>query len=246
VATQRINRFLARCGLGSRRAVESLVTGGHVQVNGDRVLDLGRRVDPERDRVEVDGRVVEPVDTGVVLVLNKPVDVVSSLVRQDQRACLTDLLPERWRGHRLFHVGRLDADSSGLLLLTDDGDLAQALTHPSRPVWKIYRVDVRPRLDDDQVRALTDGSIVIDDRRVAPARARVLVEGSGRCTLEIGLREGRNRQIRRMVEALGGRVVALHRTAFGPIQLGDLEPAAMRQASDTEMSRLRELTEPHH
>jgi 23S rRNA pseudouridine2605 synthase len=246
VATLRINRFLARCGLGSRRAVESLVAGGRVRVNGEQVRDLGRQVDPETDRVEVDGSVVRPVEVGVVLVLNKPVDVVSSLVRQDQRRCLTDLLPERWRGRRLFHVGRLDADSSGLLLLSDDGDLAQALTHPSHPVWKVYRVDVRPRLDEAQLRALADGTIVLDGRPVAPARARVLVEGSARCTLEIQLREGRNRQIRRMVEALGARVTALHRTAFGPIRLDDLAAGEIREASAAEMARLRELTDPHH
>jgi pseudouridine synthase len=240
----RINRFLARCGLGSRRNVEALVTGGRVRVNGARVVDLSYRVDPAKDRVELDGRPVEPREPGTVLLMHKPVGVVSSLVRQDQRRCLLDLVPEPWSGLRLFHVGRLDADSSGLILLTDDGDLAQALTHPSRPVWKVYRIEVRPAVDEEKVRALADGSIELDGRPVAPARARIVVEGQGRCTLEVELREGRNRQLRRMVESIGARVASLHRSAFGPLSLGGLREGEVRPASADELSQLRELTAP--
>jgi len=246
VSTLRINRFLARCGLGSRRSVEALVTDGRVRMNGTLVDGLSVRVDPKVDVVEVDGRQVEPRDTGLVLLMHKPVGVVSSLVRQDQRRCLLDLVPDPWSGRRLFHVGRLDADSSGLILLTDDGDLAQALTHPSRPVWKVYRIDVRPSLDGKKVRALADGSIELDGRPVAPARSRVLVEGAGRCTLEIQLREGRNRQLRRMVEAVGARVMSLHRSSFGGLSLGDLAEGAVREASGAELSQLRELTGQDH
>jgi pseudouridine synthase len=246
VTQVRINRFLARCGLGSRRAVEALVVDGRVRVNGEVVSDLSLRVASPPDVVEVDGQVVEPASVGIVLLLHKPVGVVSSLVRQDQRRCLLDLVGPPWSASRLFHVGRLDADSSGLILLTDDGDLAQALTHPSRPVWKTYRIDVRPALEAATVSALADGSIELDGRAVAPARARVLVEGRGRCTLEVQLREGRNRQLRRMVEAVGGRVVSLHRSAFGPLDLGDLPAGALREATAAEMSRLRELTLPDH
>lgn len=242
----RINRFLARCGLGSRRAVEALVVEGRVRVNGEVVSDLSLRVASPPDVVEVDGRVVQAGAVGTVLLLHKPVGVVSSLVRQDQRRCLLDLVAPPWSASRLFHVGRLDADSSGLILLTDDGDLAQALTHPSRPVWKTYRIDVRPGLDASAVSALADGSIELDGRPVAPARARVLVEGQGRCTLEVQLREGRNRQLRRMIEAVGARVVSLHRNAFGPLEIGDLPAGELREATEAEMSRLRELTLPDH
>lgn len=246
MGTLRINRFLARCGLGSRRNVEALVTGGRVRVNGEPVTDLSLRVDPGTDVVDVDGRKVEARETGTVLLMHKPVGVVSSLVRQDQRRCLLDLVPDSWSGKRLFHVGRLDADSSGLILLSDDGDLAQALTHPSRPVWKVYRIDVRPALDANRVARLANGSIELDGRPVAPARARVLVEGRGRCTLEVELREGRNRQLRRMVEVIGARVQGLHRVAFGPLRIGDLAEGAVREASDAELSQLRELTGSDH
>lgn len=236
--TIRINRFLAQCGLGSRRAVEALIRSGRVSVNGAVLVDLGRRVDPAKDVVEVDGERRIPTSRGTVLLLHKPMGVVSSLVRQDQRPCVLDLVPERYAGHRLFHVGRLDADSSGLLLLSDDGDLAQVLLHPSHPVWKVYRVATTPRLGPEQVSRLADGSIRLDGRAVAPARARVLGSGD---RLEVRIREGRNRQIRRMVEALGARVIELHRTAFGPIELGDLPEGQLREATADELAALSEV-----
>lgn len=223
--------------------MEEYIRAGRVQVNGEVVHDLGRRIDPSRDRVEVDGVEKSPQEVGQVLVLNKPVGVVSSLVRQDQRPCLLDLVPPQFAATRLFHVGRLDADSSGILLLSDDGDLAQALLHPSRPVWKVYRIDVRPRLEEDKITALANGSIELEGRAVAPARARILVEDRGHCRIEIALREGRNRQLRRMVEAVGARVIQLHRTAFGPIELGSQSAGTIRAATLAEMAQLRELTQ---
>lgn len=237
----RINRFLARCGLGSRRAVEDLVRAGRVQVNGITEQDLTRRIDPEVDAVTVDGRTVQLSVVGTVLVLHKPVGVVSSLVRQDQRPCLLDLVGPPWSDRRLFHVGRLDHDSSGLLLLSDDGDLAQALLHPSRPVWKVYEIQVAPRLNGAALAALGDGSLELDGRPCAEARVRPLDDPVACGELEIALREGRNRQLRRMVEAVGSRVIRLHRTAFGPIELGDLPRGGIRPVTDEESARLREL-----
>lgn len=237
----RINRFLARCGLGSRRAVESLVREGRVRVNDAAVTDLSRRVDPDRDRVTVDGKPVQPVAVGTVLVLHKPVGVVSSLVRQDQRPCVADLLGPEWAGRHLFHVGRLDHDSSGVLLLSDDGDLAHSLLHPSRPVWKVYRIEVRPALDSATWPRLADGSLVLDGRPVAPARVRPLDDHDRATRLEVELREGRNRQLRRMVELLGSRVVRLHRIAFGPVRLGDLPAGGVRPVTAEEDRELRGL-----
>ena len=237
----RINRYLARCGLGSRRAVEALVNDGRVRINGETERDLSRRIIPLQDVVTVDGEPVHLAEVGRVLLLNKPTGVVSSLVRQDQRPCLLDILPDRWRQTRLFHVGRLDQDSSGLLLLSDDGDLAQALLHPSRPVYKVYRLRVRPVLGAVQLEKLANGSIVLDGRPAAPARVRRLGEVAGKVVLEIGLREGRNRQLRRMIEALGGRVLSLERIAFGPVELGDLAVGQVREASDDEYRLLHEL-----
>ena len=237
----RINRYLARCGLGSRRAVEALVNDGRVRINGQPEHDLSRRVDPHQDVVTVDGDPVHLAEVGRVLLLHKPVGVVSSLVRQDQRPCLLDVLPEQWRQTRLFHVGRLDQDSSGLLLLSDDGDLAQALLHPSRPVYKVYRLRVKPALGPAQLEKLADGSIVLDGRTAAPARVRRLGEAANTAVLEIALREGRNRQLRRMIEAVGGRVLSLERIAFGPVELGELPAGQVREASDEEYRLLHEL-----
>ncbi|RKZ17871.1 hypothetical protein DRQ53_02090 [bacterium] len=238
----RINRFLARCGLGSRRAVEALVRAGRVAVNGELESDLSRRIDPETDLVTLDGNEVRPAEVGRVLLLHKPTGVVSSLVRQDQRPCLLDLLPEEQRRTRLFHVGRLDHDSSGLLLLSDDGDLAQALLHPSRPVWKVYQLHVKPPLDETVLQRLADGGIELDGRPVAAARVKGLDSGPRHGRIEIALREGRNRQLRRMVEAVDARVVSLHRTAFGPLELGDLPAGALREARADEYDRLREIS----
>lgn len=237
----RINRFLARCGLGSRRAVEELVRSGRVRVNGQAVTDLALRIDPAADQVTLDGKPIRLAEVGRVLLLHKPVGVVSSLVRQDQRPCLVDLLPASERGRRLFHVGRLDQDSSGLILLSDDGDLAQGLLHPSHPVWKTYRLHVRPRLDTATLTRLGNGSLELDGRAVAPARVRELATGAGHSVLAIELREGRNRQLRRMLELVGGRVLELQRTAFGPVQLGDLAAGATREATPSEYEQLHAL-----
>ena len=237
----RINRYLARCGLGSRRAVEALVQAGRVRINGEPASDLSLRVVPDQDVVTVDGALVQPAEIGRVLLLNKPTGVVSSLVRQDQRPCLLDILPEKWGRTRLFHVGRLDQDSSGLLLLRDDGDLAQALLHPSKPVYKVYRIRVRPALGEGEIEKLANGSIMLDQRVAAPARVRRLGEAGNNTVLEIALREGRNRQLRRMIEAVGGRVLELERIAFGPVQLGELAVGQVREASEEEYRMLHQL-----
>ena len=234
----RINRFLARAGLGSRRGVEDLVRAGRVRVNGEVITDLGRRVDPAEDEILVDGRPVQARVRPVLLLLHKPVGVISSLRRQGDAPCLTDVLPAGASG--LFHVGRLDRDSSGLLLLTNDGDLAQHVLHPRHPVWKRYEVRTDWPLADDVLRRWREGSEALDGRPLAPVR----VEREDDPThLVLQLREGRNRQIRRMVEAAGARVVSLHRTAFGPLELGDLGPGRTRPVRPEEEHALREIAE---
>lgn len=243
----RINRFLAQAGQGSRRGVEELVRSGRVRVNGSVIEDLGQRVDPETDRVEVDGRVVHARFEEKLLLLHKPVGVVSALRAQDRRPTLLSLLGEEFGRGRLFHVGRLDQDSSGLLLLSDDGDLAHALLHPRRPVWKTYRIEVTPAIDGASRERLRNASIELDGRVCAPARVREL-DRTG-TVLEVQLREGRNRQLRRMVEAVGSRVLRLQRTAFGPVELGDLPAGHWRSATVEEVAALRAaagITEPPH
>lgn len=232
----RINRFLARAGLGSRRGVEDLVRAGRVTIDGEVVTDLARRVDPEGQEVRLDGQVVRARTRTRIVVLHKPIGVVSSLRRQGDAPCLRDVLPS---GHDdLFHVGRLDRDSSGLLLLTNDGGLSQRILHPRRPVWKSYEVTTEHPVDDAELDAWRQGGMPMDGRPLAPAE----VERAGDPrALMLRLREGRNRQIRRMVEAAGTRVVTLHRTWFGPVGLGGLPRGGLREASPDEEAALREV-----
>lgn len=228
----RINRFLAGAGLGSRRAVERLVREGRVTRNGAPVVDLSTQVEPEHDQVTVDGQPVRWQAAGRLVLLHKPVGVVSSLRSHGAEPCLRDLLPDD--GPRLFHVGRLDRDSSGLLLLTDDGDLAQAIQHPRGEVWKTYAVTTVDAVPPDTLTTLRDGGLSLDGRPCLPMR----VESRGPRDLVLGLREGRNRQIRRMLEMLGTTVVRLHRTAVGPLQLGALGVGKLRDATPEERRAL--------
>lgn len=235
----RINRFLARAGLGSRRGVEELVRDGRVTIDGEAVTDLGRQIDPSTDAVRVDGKLVRPAAETVFVILNKPVGVITSLRRQGDAQCLLDVLPAD--GPRLFHVGRLDRDSSGLLLLTNDGALSQQILHPRHPVWKRYEVTTAVPVADADLDAWRAGGLPMDGRPLAPVRAERVADPRH---LVLELREGRNRQIRRMVEAAGTRVTRLHRTRFGPIDLGALPRGATRPLTRDEERALRDLAGP--
>jgi 23S rRNA pseudouridine2605 synthase len=238
----RVNRFLSQAGMGSRRAVEELIRQGRVRVNGETLSDLGRRIGPDVDEVQVDGRIVELHPPQSLLLFHKPLGVVCSMRQQDSRPCLSNVLdPALWEGRRLFHVGRLDSDSSGLLLLSDDGDLAQALERPSGEIWKRYRVRVDRALSPESLQKLRDGSIVLDGRPCLPARAEVFP--TSRRSLVIELHEGRNRQIRRMLSAVGANVTHLQRTHVGPLELGDLAEGHARNASAAEISQLRKAVD---
>jgi len=226
----RLAKFLAHAGVASRRAAERLVVSGRVQVGGEVVTDPARDVDGS-SAVEVDGKAVaaEPRE---VHALNKPSGVVSTARDTHGRPTVVDLVDSDLR---LYPVGRLDADTSGLILLTNAGELAEQLTHPRYGVEKVYRARVDPqRMPEGALRALREG-VELEDGRTAPARARQL--GPGR--VEIVLREGRKRQVRRMCEAVGHRVVELERIAFGPLRLGELKAGQSRRLSAAEVERLR-------
>lgn len=233
----RLNRFLARAGLGSRRSVEALVAAGRVTLDGEIVVDIGRRIDPVRDRVAVDGVPVVWPDDWSLLAYHKPVGVVSSLRRQDRRPCLADVAEAAGLPPSLVPVGRLDAATSGLLIWTDDGDLAQGLLRPRGNVWKRYEATLDAPLSSAAVDRLTGGGVELDGRPCLPARLRPRGADGRRWIMEI--REGRNRQVRRMFAAVGLRVTALRRTAFGPVRLGNLPPGGFRELSATEASALR-------
>jgi 23S rRNA pseudouridine2605 synthase len=226
----RLGKFLAHAGVASRRAAEGLIADGRVSVAGEAVTDPALDVD-ESSEVSVDGRPVRP-EPREVHVLNKPRGVVSTARDTHGRPTVVELVPSR---RRLYPVGRLDADTTGLILLTNDGELAERLTHPRYGVEKVYRARVQPaRVTPAALQALREG-VELEDGRTAPARARQPSAG----VLEIAVREGRKRQVRRMIEAVGHRVQELERVAFGPLGLRGLERGQSRRLKDVEVERLR-------
>jgi 23S rRNA pseudouridine2605 synthase len=229
----RLAKYLAHAGVASRRAAEDVIRAGRVQVGRETVTDPARDVD-DGDDVRVDGRPVAAETELLVYALNKPAGVVSTAKDTHGRKTVVDLVKAP-RGTRLYPVGRLDAESTGLLLLTNDGELANHLTHPRYEVPKTYRAKVKGgpvagrRLDE-----LREG-VVLDDGKTLPAKVRQIAAG----VLEIELREGRKRQVRRMCEAIGHPVLELTRVRFGPLQLGDLASGGVRRLGPNEVARLR-------
>ncbi|HEX9969895.1 MAG TPA: pseudouridine synthase [Acidimicrobiales bacterium] len=226
---ERLQKVLARVGFGARRVCEDLIAEGRVTVNGE-VAVLGRRVDVEADRIEVDGHVVGVRPGMVHYLLNKPPGVVPTAADTHGRPTVVELVPD---DPRVFPVGRLDADTEGLLLLTNDGDLAHRLTHPSFGVEKEYVAEVEGRPSAGAVRRLRDG-VELEDGVTAPARV-ALVEPN---VLRIVIHEGRNRQVRRMCEAVGHPVVRLVRTRIGPIHDRRLKPGQWRPLTQEEVRAL--------
>lgn len=226
----RLARYVAHAGAASRRAAERLIAEGRVSVGGEVVTDPARDVD-ERSGVALDGRPLAP-EPREVYALHKPSGVVSTAKDTHGRRTVTELVPSE---RRLYPVGRLDADTTGLILLTNDGELANLLTHPRFEVEKVYRARVEPApVPERALRALREG-VELDDGRSAPARVRQVEPG----LLEIAISEGRKRQVRRMCEAVGHRVTALERVAFGPLRLEGLRAGEFRRLTPAEMERLR-------
>ena len=237
----RLQKLLSAAGVASRRASEDLIRQGRVTVNGEPVVTLGTKADPSVDEVRVDGRRVRAPERLRYILLNKPAGVVTSRKDPQGRPTVLDLLagvPDY-----LYPVGRLDFDSEGLLLLTNDGDLAAALTHPRHGIAKVYEVVVRGWPAPDVVKRLRTG-VLLEGRRTAPAEVRLrgtFTAGRGRerAVLEIGLREGRNRQVRRMCEAVGHPVERLTRVRIGPVADRVLRPGTWRELTATEVRALR-------
>ncbi|MBP7633381.1 rRNA pseudouridine synthase [Candidatus Ozemobacteraceae bacterium] len=234
----RLTKLLASWGIASRRAVEEWIEAGRIRLNGRVVDQQGTKADPDVDTIEVDGRRVTPpaADRRCYLALHKPLGYVSTMSDEHGRKALPDLLPKQTP--RLFPIGRLDLDSTGLLLMTDDGELANRLLHPRYKVEKGYRVEIRgtPLSAEEQRRFIS--GLELDDGLTAPCRLKQLDKRPG--VYLVALREGRKRQIRRMFAALGREVTSLHRISFGPITLGTLEPGATRPLTDAETKALRQ------
>lgn len=230
---ERLQKVMARSGLCSRRNAELMIGAGRVVVDGT-VAHLGQKIDPATERVEVDG-VALPVAPGLVyFLLNKPPGVISTAEDTHDRQTVVDLVP---RETRVFPVGRLDQDSEGLILLTNDGDLAQHITHPSNQVTKTYAALIHGRPRPGEVRRLADG-IELEDGLARAISARVVDSSGDNTMIEIVMGEGRNREVRRMCEALGFPVVRLFRTAIGPIKDGNLKSGDWRNLSIDEIRLL--------
>ena len=230
----RLSRYLAHCGVASRRAAEQIVVSGRVSVGEEVVLDPARDVS-EDSEVFVDGAPVQP-EAHEVWAVNKPPGVVSTAQEPGSRKAVVELVES---AARLYPVGRLDVDSTGLLLLTNDGELANRLTHPRYGVAKAYRAMLRRPPAERDLRRLERG-VELEDGKTAPARVR----RRGEREVEIEIREGRNRQVRRMVEAIGNEVASLERIRFGAVELGDLEPGDSRRLGGEEVARLWEDARP--
>ncbi len=233
----RLQKYMADLGIASRRKSEQMIADGMVKVNG-RVATIGDKVNPKKDKVTVKGRKIAAGARAkrYYIMLNKPRGYVTTMSDEMGRKCVAELVKDI--PARIYPVGRLDRDSEGLLLMTNDGEFANKVTHPSKHVYKVYRVTVRPAINEEQLVEMSSG-MVIDGRKTAPAEVRVVQREEGRCVLEIILREGRNRQIRKMCEQLGLEVPRLKRIAVGQVKLGGLKSGAWRELTKDEVHRLQ-------
>lgn len=242
MAPIRLQKILSAAGIASRRAAETYITDGRVSVNGQTVTALGSKADPERDDIRVDGRRVKAADRRLYILMYKPRGFITSRSDPQRRPTVIDLLAKGGVRDYVYPVGRLDYDSEGLLLLTSDGDLAAQLTHPSHEVEREYQVKVLGVPDDHDLARLSKG-IVIDGRRTEPADVKVLkvIEGTGaeHALLSVVVKEGRNRQVRNMCEAVGHPVDRLRRVRIGPITDQHIRPGEFRELDGKEVAALK-------
>lgn len=233
---ERLQKIIAKAGLASRREAETLITAGRVSVNGEVVTELGTKADSEKDTITLDGKTVRPERARIYLLLNKPVGYVTTLKDPEGRPVITDLL--RGIKERVYPVGRLDYNTEGLLLLTNDGDWANRLAHPRHEVDKEYLVRVQGTVTSEQIRRLSSG-VELDDGRTAPAMVTIVQESDKNTWLSITIHEGRFRQVRRMCETVNLSVARLKRSRYGFLDLGSLKPGEYRLLAEAEVERLR-------
>ena len=233
-----MQKFLAKAGIASRRRSEELILNGDIKVNNIIITELGTKVDPERDTVMYKDKIVKQEEDKVYYMLNKPVGYVTTVKDEMGRKTVLDLLgpiPER-----VYPVGRLDCDTSGLLLLTNDGDLTYLITHPKHEIEKTYIATVRGIPSEVQLERFRQG-LIIDNWKTAKAKISIINKTSNKATLSITIREGRNRQVRKMCAAIGTPVINLTRILVGPIELGSLEEGQYRKLTEKELAYLKGL-----
>ena len=236
----RLQKLLAQSGVASRRKCEELMLEGLVEVDGEVVTRLGTKVDPRTAVVRVDGKRLPPISEKVYLVLNKPRGVVSTMSDPEGRRTLSDLVADR--PERLFHVGRLDTDTSGLLLLTNDGDFAHRMAHPSYEVDKTYVAEVEGEVFRRTIKQLLEG-VTLEDGPVTVSKARIVESTPAKSIVELVIHEGRNRIVRRLLDHVGHPVRRLTRTAFGPVALGRLRSGEMRELTLDELGELLDVAQ---
>ena len=239
--TIRINKAIAQAGVCSRRKADELIALGRVEVNGTTITSPGVKVDPGKDTISVDGAPITKSrqNSPIYLLLNKPVRTVTTARDPQGRKTVLDLLPKRYSEQRVFPVGRLDFYSEGLLLLTTDGDLTQKMTHPGYNHPKTYEVDVLGTITQDMLTRMRKGMRLAEGERLRPVDVKIISRKGKKSTLSMVLRQGINRQIRRMCRDLDLKVLKLKRTGQGPLQLGDLEPGGCRELTRDEVRDLK-------
>lgn len=234
MAEERLQKYLSECAVASRRKSEELIRGGKVKING-KVAEIGDKVDPARDTVTVNGKKVSAVKDKYYIMLNKPRGYVTTMSDELGRKCVAELVSDV--GASVYPVGRLDRDSEGLLLMTNDGEFANAVMHPRKHVAKTYRVTVRSNINDAQVEKLENG-IMLDGQITLPSEVHIVEKSAERSVFEITIYEGRNRQIRKMCEDVSLEVIRLKRNSVGSVKLGMLQPGKWRELTDDEVRKL--------
>lgn len=232
----RLQKYLALCGVASRRAAEKLITDGRVAVNGTIVTELGTKVSP-RDKVTFDGKLISNGEKKIYIAINKPVGYLSSASDDRGRQTVIDLVKDDFP-ERLYPVGRLDYDTEGLIFLTNDGDFTYAVTHPKHNIDKTYEAIIRGRLTEDEVVSLCRG-VDIGDFITSPAVVDIEDERDGKSVVRITIHEGKNRQVRKMFEAVGHRVLKLKRISVGKVKLGNLKSGKWRELTEREINSLK-------
>lgn len=231
----RLQKYMADCGVASRRKCEELISAGKVKVNG-LTASIGDKVDPKHDTISVSGRKLVQDKNYIYIMLHKPRGYVTTMSDEMDRKCVAQLVADV--GKRVYPIGRLDRDSEGLLLFTNDGEFANAMTHPSRHIAKTYRVSVKPAITEDQITVLTS-SLMIDGKQTLPAEVRIINRETDKTTLDIILYEGKNRQIRRLCEEAGLETARLKRLSMGQLKLGNLKVGEYRHLTHDEVSLLK-------
>ncbi|OXT07600.1 pseudouridine synthase [Thermoanaerobacterium thermosaccharolyticum] len=234
---ERLQKYLAECGIASRRKCEQLILDGKIKVNGTVIKNLGIKIDPDKDIVEYDGRVVAKVQHNIYIMLNKPTGFITTVKDQFGRPSVLDIIKIK---DRIYPVGRLDCDTSGLLLLTNDGDIANKLMHPKHEIDKVYIAKIRGIPDDKDLDRFRNG-LLLDNRLTAKAKIEILKKINNDALVKIVIHEGRNRQIRRMCELIGHPVITLKRIKIGDLELGNLKVGQWRYLSGEEVQYLKNL-----